>query len=136
MQDGTIDRDTLLKTWQAVTGGPAPLGLNRHTLELCLAYHTQAQNRGGWQKTLLKGLIREGGGSVSNALPSSGKLGLRPGARLMREWRGKMIIVDVTEEGFHFEGVTYASLSIIARTVTGAHWSGPRFFGLNKAAAA
>jgi hypothetical protein len=41
-----------------------------------------------------------------------------------------MHLVDVTDNGFVFDGKTYRSLSAIARRITGAHWSGPRFFGL------
>ncbi len=54
----------------------------------------------------------------------------RPGSRLVREWHGRTYHVDVIEEGYVFEGKTYQSLSVIARMITGAHWSGPRFFGL------
>jgi hypothetical protein len=62
--------------------------------------------------------------AVSPAIP------VRPGTRLMREWNGRMHLVDVTDNGFVFDGKTYRSLSAIARRITGAHWSGPRFFGL------
>ena len=48
----------------------------------------------------------------------------------MREWNGRMHIVDVTDDGFEFDGKSYRSLSAIARRITDAHWSGPRFFGL------
>ena len=47
----------------------------------------------------------------------------------MREWNGRMHIVDVADDGFLFDGKTYRSLSAIARRITGARWSGPRFFG-------
>lgn len=53
-----------------------------------------------------------------------------PGARLIRDWNGTTHIVDVMETGFLYSGETYRSLSMIARTITGARWSGPRFFGL------
>jgi hypothetical protein len=43
--------------------------------------------------------------------------------------------VLITEEGLVFEGRRYDSLSKIAREITGAHWSGPRFFGLKNASA-
>lgn len=52
------------------------------------------------------------------------------GARLIREWNGKTNVVDVLDGTFLFEGLEYKSLSAIARKITGAHWSGPRFFGL------
>lgn len=52
------------------------------------------------------------------------------GARLLRDWNGRTHVVDVTKEGFVYEGRHHRSLSSIAREITGAHWSGPRFFGL------
>ena len=53
-----------------------------------------------------------------------------PGTRLMREWNGRMHVVDITEEGILFDGKLYRSLTAVARRITGTHWSGPRFFGL------
>jgi hypothetical protein len=48
----------------------------------------------------------------------------------MRDWRGKTHVVDVTQDGYFWQGKSYRSLSVIAREITGARWSGPRFFGL------
>ncbi len=53
-----------------------------------------------------------------------------PGARLVREWNGKNHVVDVVEGGFVFQAKVHKSLTAIAHQITGAHWSGPRFFGL------
>lgn len=61
---------------------------------------------------------------------SSGRTSLLPGARLVRDWNGRTHVVDVIEEGFVFEAKVHRSLTAIARQITGAHWSGPRFFGL------
>ena len=66
----------------------------------------------------------------STPMPAPAPVSLTPGSRLVREWHGKAHHVDVIEEGFVFEGKTYASLSAIAREITGARWSGPRFFGV------
>ena len=55
---------------------------------------------------------------------------LLAGARLFRQWNGRQHFVEVTDDGFVFEGKTYRSLSAIARSITGTQWSGPRFFGL------
>lgn len=49
---------------------------------------------------------------------------------MLREWNGVTHVVEVTETGFLWNGETWRSLSAIAREITGAHWSGPRFFGL------
>lgn len=57
---------------------------------------------------------------------------LSPGTRLIREWNGQTIAVEVTDAGFAWNDRTYRSLSEIAREITGAHWSGPRFFGLRR----
>lgn len=54
----------------------------------------------------------------------------RPGSRLMREWNGRMHVVDVLADGYLLDGKTYRSLSAVAKRITGTHWSGPRFFGL------
>jgi hypothetical protein len=62
----------------------------------------------------------------------SSRASLSAGARLVREWHGRTHSVEVLKEGFLFERRTYRSLSQIARRITGAHWSGPRFFGLVK----
>jgi hypothetical protein len=43
--------------------------------------------------------------------------------------------VLVAERGFVWRDRTWASLSVIAREITGARWSGPRFFGLDRARA-
>lgn len=52
------------------------------------------------------------------------------GTRLIREWNGKRYIVDVTTDGYLMGDERYKSLTAIAYAITGARWSGPRFFGL------
>ena len=55
---------------------------------------------------------------------------LQSGARLVREWNGVNHVVEVIEGGYVWNGDRHRSLSAIARAITGARWSGPRFFGL------
>ena len=55
---------------------------------------------------------------------------LKPGTRLIREWRGRSYEVLVLDDGFSWHGRRYRSLSAIARQITGTAWSGPLFFGL------
>jgi hypothetical protein len=57
---------------------------------------------------------------------------MKPGLRLVREWRGETHTVLVLEDGFEWNGNRRRSLSAIAREITGTHWSGPRFFGLKR----
>jgi hypothetical protein len=57
---------------------------------------------------------------------------LKTGTRLVRQWRGHAHIVLALDDGFEYEGQRYRSLTMIAARITGAHWSGPRFFGVTK----
>jgi hypothetical protein len=57
---------------------------------------------------------------------------LRLGTRLVREWRGVTHTVLIHADGIEWRGQRYHSLSVVAREITGARWSGPRFFGLRR----
>ncbi|WP_077145649.1 DUF2924 domain-containing protein [Sphingopyxis sp. KK2] len=71
------------------------------------------------------------GGSEQGQPPVVMPIRLADGTRLIREWNGRTVEVLVRDGGcFEWEGRPYKSLSHIAREVTGAHWSGPRFFGM------
>jgi hypothetical protein len=61
---------------------------------------------------------------------------IRPGTRLVRDWGGAAHHVLVLERGYLYRDRHYASLSQVARDITGAHWSGPRFFGTRREASA
>jgi hypothetical protein len=96
-----------------------------------IAYRMQELAYGGLSKAtqrkvdaLTKELERKG------SIVVTPDLSLRPGARLVREWRGRTHTVVVTQDGFEYAGKTFPSLIKIAHAITGAHWSGPRFFGL------
>ena len=57
---------------------------------------------------------------------------LKPGTLLVREHRGVVQRVMVLDSGYAWNGATYASLSEIAREITGTRWNGPKFFGLRE----
>jgi Protein of unknown function (DUF2924) len=52
------------------------------------------------------------------------------GTVLLREYHGERHTVTVVANGYVWREATYASLSIIARAITGTAWNGPHFFGL------
>jgi hypothetical protein len=56
----------------------------------------------------------------------------QPGSVLTRTFRGQTIEVKVLEDGFHYQGQRYGSLSAVARAATGTRWNGLVFFGLGK----
>jgi hypothetical protein len=118
--------------WRRLYRGQPPR-LSRDLLIRSIAYRIQELAHGGLSKATRRELL-----ALTKVLQSSGSIepdhgsNLRPGARLVREWRGRTHTVQVTEDGFEYDGKPYLSLSKIAHAITGAHWSGPRFFGLNR----
>ena len=123
----TADRAALLDLWREVIGAPPPKNLSLPFLHRALAFELQCQALGGPKVRTLEDLDRIGAGSASRASVGTK---LRPGCKLIREWQGRTWTVEVTDGGFLMAGERYVSLSAIARKITGARWSGPRFFGL------
>jgi len=125
----SMDRDALTAAWSQIMGSPVPKGLSKPFLRRFLAFEVQARRSGGLPKGFVAMLRAK---ALAESRPKSPAL--RPGGRLLREWNGKTNVVEVVDAGFLWNGKCYRSLSAIAREITGAHWSGPRFFGLNRAA--
>ena len=119
----------LREKWTTIERTPAPAVPTSLLLRL-VAQRSQERRYGALPALVGRELARLAGeGSASNSLRP--RIELTPGTRLVREWNGRTISVDVLEDGFAFEDRNWRSLSEIARHVTGAHWSGPRFFGLS-----
>jgi hypothetical protein len=98
-----------------------------------LAYRVQAAAFGDLDKAtarLLDRIAEEARAGKRAEVPVPDRVGLRPGTLLVREWEGTTQRVMVMAEGFAWNGTTYASLSQVARAITGTRWNGPRFFGL------
>ena len=55
---------------------------------------------------------------------------LKAGTKLLREWNGVVHEVQVLDDGAEYRSTRFPSLTAVAKEITGAHWSGPRFFGL------
>ena len=124
-----LDFAGLRDAWMRRFRKPCPLR-SRDMARRILAFEMQAEVYGGIDPEIMRKLRRV------NIEAKPQKPRLQPGARLTREWRGSRHEVDVVNGGFVHEGTTYASLSEVARAITGTRWSGPRFFGLAEAAVA
>ena len=133
-----LDMPALQSAWAGRFGRLPPKGLSRRLLELAAAYGAQARVHGGLKPSVRRKLLRfartqqgtEVAAPLNQATPRSQLGPLSPGSRLVREWHGRSYSVEVTEGGFLYAGRQYRSLSVVARTITGTRWSGPRFFGL------
>lgn len=123
----TADRAALLNLWREAIGAPPPKNLSLPFLRRALAFELQCQALGGPKVRTIEDLNRIAEGNASRASVGTR---LRPGAKLIREWQGRTWTVEVVDGGFLMAGDRYVSLSAIARKITGARWSGPRFFGL------
>ncbi len=119
--------------WEQAIKRPTPKWASRDLLLRALAYHIQERSEGGLSKSTRRRLAKLAGLNGENREAMSlHKVRLKPGSRLIREWRGEVHRVTVLDDGFDWRGNRYASLSQIARAITGARWSGPLFFGLRK----
>lgn len=99
-------------------------------LRALLAARLQERRHGALPALVHRELMRLTAGDLEGSVSTTRRQKLSPGARLVREWNGRTIVVEIAENGFRHADRTWRSLSEIARHVTGAHWSGPRFFGL------
>ena len=115
--------------WLRGHKSPAP-AMTPDLLRRAVAYRLQEQAYGGLKPAVKRGLERLGAEMDRTEPVAVGSLHIKPGTRLVREWNGRTITVEVHNDGFRHAGRNWRSLSEIARYVTGAHWSGPRFFGL------
>jgi len=157
---GDLSRADLVNLWVKQYGLAPPLGVRQPLLVRAAAQHLQEEQLGRLStngKRLLKTALKrvsqrmDGGDDVAATAadvmgdpvesllepatkPTDRSGSFRavplPGARLIREWNGRRYVVEVVHDGFVMDGKIYKSLTAIAFRITGARWSGPRFFGL------
>ena len=120
-------RTDLLARWRAVFGSAAPVGLSAMRIERAIRYAEQVANDPSLVQ-LDRQVNRRLKQLAQQTTPQAPKL--LAGTRVLREWGGITHEVTVTEQGYLYRGNTYRSLSVIAKLITGAHWSGPKFFGI------
>ncbi len=129
-----LARAELVARWEKTHDQPPPKGISRRLLEYNAAYQAQAKVFGRLKPNVRRKLrSRQGKTNAkpsATTSPSRKSNALSSGTRLIREWHGRTYEVEVHDDGLEYEGKVYASLSKIAREITGARWSGPRFFGL------
>ncbi len=119
--------------WRRLHRTPPPMRLSRDLLIRGITYKLQERAYGGLSKAAIRKLEQAGADSLSRgAAKPAPPISLRPGTRLLREWRGVTHMVLIHPDGIEWRGQRYRSLSLVARKITGARWSGPRFFGLRR----
>jgi hypothetical protein len=128
----TLSLGDLRLEWRRLFRAEPPR-LSRDIMIRAIAYRLQEVAEGGLSKATQRRLT-----TLANQLETDGRIAPPPGTRIklgsrvVREWHGRTHTVSVTDDGFEFQGKTYRSLTKIAFEITGAKWSGPRFFGLSQ----
>ena len=131
----SLNKAELLKVWHENFAKAPPAHLRKGLMVPILAYRIQEKEFGGLSHAARKRLreiaqsLGPGKRPHASITPS-----VKTGTRLIRSWRGEVHEVSVTEDGFEYRGQHYATLSKIAREITGTQWSGPLFFGTRKKA--
>lgn len=121
----------LREEWRRIHQTSPPRRLSRDMLLRGISYKLQERIFGGLSKVVRRSLQVSGSSTVSSpATERQPRSMFKQGTRLVREWHGVTHTVVVLENGVEWRGKHYRSLSVVAREITGAHWSGPRFFGL------
>lgn len=117
--------------WRRVMKCEPPKAFSMDLVARAIAYEAQARQLGrlsrSAERELCKLVVRVEQG---HDIAASSEVRVKAGSRLVRDWGGRTHHVLVMEQGYLYGDREYRSLSQIATLITGARWSGPRFFGL------
>jgi len=111
---------------QAETEGGVPESARKHALAIANKASLWIQLRRGVVDSAPNQLtVTEIVSDHDSRLPMSGSI-------IVKEYRGKTLVIRVLDQGFEYDGRHFTSLSAIAKDITGAKWNGFLFFGLIK----
>jgi len=126
-----LQTDALRLRWAELFGSEPAARISRDVLIRGVAFRIQEDINGRLsqaRRRQLKRLAEElrAGRSIASLENKT----FKTGTKLIREWKGRVHEVLITDAGYVWGGKHYRSLTEIARLITGTGWSGPRFFGL------
>jgi hypothetical protein len=125
----SLGLDALRSLWRTTLRSSPPVAFTKDLVARFLCWHIQEQALGGLDAETAK-LVD---GFAHGERPATERR-LKPGTVLVREYQGERHSVTVVPGGYVWHETTYASLSTVARAITGTAWNGPRFFGLRSSA--
>jgi hypothetical protein len=126
-----LDKPALCDLWKQLFKNEPPPEIRRDLMLRIVAHGLQEQEFGGLNDAGCRRLrqLANTFEADPNAVVSSRPL-IKPGTRLVRQWKAQVHVVEVGAAGYDYKGSRYDNLSEIARLITGTRWSGPLFFGL------
>jgi Protein of unknown function (DUF2924) len=125
-----LHKQALTRLWLEFFETDPPSGMRKELMVQFLAYRIQEQAFGSVSERNRSRLDQLAKAIESSCTTTHQKIRIKPGTRLIREWREEVHAVNVEDEGYEYRGNRFESLSEIARLITGTRWSGPSFFGL------
>lgn len=125
-----LQKTVLFKLWQQLFNTDPPERMRKELLVQFLAYRLQEKEFGGLSDRSHRRLTELADSIHASTISVSKKLAIKPGTRLIRQWKDRVHVVNAEEGNYEYRGARYESLSEIARLITGTRWSGPLFFGL------
>ena len=124
----SASRADLVAQWRRLYRTEPPRYASMNFMRQAIGYVLQERALGGLPASVRRELLALA--RRTHPVPSTGQIRIKPGTKMLREWGGTTYEVVVTDNGFVWDGKTYRSLSAVALAITGAKWSGQRFFGL------
>src|SRR5947209_7817326 len=125
-----LQKTALVQLWQELLNTDPPEEMRKELLVQFLAYRLQEKEFSELSGRGHRRIEELADSMDAPSMSVSQKLTIKPGTRLIRQWKDQVHVVNVEEENYEYRGGRYESLSEIARLITGTRWSGPLFFGL------
>jgi hypothetical protein len=124
----THGTDELKNRWRGLYDTSPPPKIHRSLLLAAIAHRMQENVLGALKSSGRRHLIQAvNQPAAPQCSAHSSSRCPRAGTVLVRDWGGVTHQAQVLEDGILFRRQRYQSLSAVARTITGARWSGPRF---------
>ena len=112
----TLSKPALCELWHQLFKREPPPVIRKNLLLRIVAHRLQELEFGGLSDAACRRLRRLATAFEANPNAAvSTRPRIKPGTRLVRQWKEKVHVVEVEGEGYEYRGTRYESLSEIAR---------------------
>lgn len=136
-----LSRQELIQLWKRVFKKNSPMHARKEFLIKHINWELQERKSGESSTRMLKKIdeLSEKLSKSNNSsqdevklIQKSSELEIKPGTKLIREYKREKHEVIALDQGFQYNNKIYKSLSAIANEITGTRWNGKVFFGVKK----
>ena len=122
----------LQKIWKDKFNTPAPIGYTKSYLIKELIWYEKNNSLAKDVQVKLNKLVSNYEKTKSVNIKKIKKFEVTTGTKFIREYKGEKYEVIAIDNGFQYKNKTYKTLSAVANIITGTHWNGKKFFGVNQ----